>query len=55
MHSRIETLLKTFKMENRIFEKSIDAKLLSSDYTEAHEILEKERSKVNEFLTKSLI
>lgn len=54
MHSRIETLLKTFKMEDRIFEKSIYDKLLSSDYTEAHKILEKERSKVNEFLTKSL-
>jgi len=55
MHSRIETLLKTFKMENRIFDKTIDDTLLNSNYTEAHKILENERSRVNEFLTKSLI
>ena len=55
MHSRIETLLKTFKMENRIFDKTINETIFDNDYSEAHQILEKERSKVNEFLTKALI
>lgn len=55
MHSRIETLLKTYKMENRIFDKKIDETILDNDYTQAHEILEKERAKVDEFLKKSLI
>lgn len=55
MYSRIETLLKTFKMENRIFDKTIDKSIFNSNYAEAHNILEKERSKVNEFLNKALM
>ena len=54
MHSRIETLLKTFKMENRIFDQKIDKTILNNDYSEAHRILEQERLKVNKFLDKSL-
>ena len=55
MHSRIETLLKTFKMENRIFNGTIGKEILNSDYEEAHKTLEKERIRANEFLKKSLI
>ena len=55
MHSRIDTLLKTFKMENKIFDKKISSDILDYDYTEAHKILEKERSRVTEFLKKSLV
>ena len=55
MHSRIETLLKTFKMGNRIFDKEIDETIFNNDYAEAHKILENERSRVNEFLKKALI
>ena len=55
MHSRIETLLKTFKMPNRIFDGKIDESIFDNDYTQAHEILEKERLRVKEFLKKSLI
>ena len=55
MHSRIETLLTTFKMENRIFNGSIGEDILENDYTEAHRILEKERIRVNEFLKNALV
>ena len=55
MHSRIETLLKTFKMENRIFNEKISEDILDNNYEEAHKILEKERERAIEFLKKALI
>lgn len=55
MHSRIETLLKTFKMENRNFNKKIDDTIFNNDYSKTHKILEYERSRVKQFLEKSLI
>lgn len=54
MHSRIETLLDTFKMENRIFDEKITQEILCNDYSNAYEILEKERTKVRDFLNRSL-
>lgn len=55
MHSRIETLFKTFKLENRIFSEKITGDILVTDYEEAHKILQKERERAKEFLKKSLI
>lgn len=54
MHSRIETLLKTFNMKNRIFDKKIKDEIFDNNYDEAHEILKEERKKVTDFLTKHL-
>lgn len=54
MHSRIETLLETFDMKNRMFEGEITEEILCNDYSKAHKILEKERIKVSNFLEKSL-
>lgn len=50
MYSRIETLLETFNMENRVFNKKITADILDSDYSKAYEILQKEQTRVNNFL-----
>ena len=54
MHSRIETLLNKFKMENRIFKEEITKEILDRDYSKAYKILEKERKKVEAFLEKAL-
>lgn len=54
MHSRIETLLDTFEMQNRIFDQEITEKILCNDYSNAHSVLETERVKVRNFLEKSL-
>ena len=50
MYSRIETLLETFEMKNRVFNKKITADILDNDYSKAHEILQKEQTRVNNFL-----
>lgn len=50
MYSRIETLLETFKMPNRVFNKKITADILDNDYSEAHKILRNEQMRVNNFL-----
>lgn len=50
MYSRIETLLETFNMENRVFNKKITADILDNDYSKAYEILQKEQTRVNNFL-----
>ena len=55
MHSRIETLLNTFNMNNRIFNKKIDKSILDNDYEDAHKILEEEREKVMNFLSKHIV
>lgn len=54
MYSRIETLLETFKMPNRVFNKKITADILNNDYSEAYKILEKEQKRVNNFLDTAL-
>jgi len=54
MNSRIETLLSKFKIKNRKFEGYITKENLKYDYSEAYEILEKERIKSFEFLSNSL-
>lgn len=54
MHSRIETLLDTFEMQNRIFDQEITEETLCNDYSKAHTILENERARVRNFLEKSL-
>ncbi len=54
MNSRIETLLKKFKIDNRMFTGKITEENLRYDYTETYKILEKEREKSRKFLEKAL-
>lgn len=54
MHSRIETLLKKFKMEYRMFKDAITEELLDCDYSYTIPILEKERIRTREFLEAAL-
>lgn len=54
MHSRIETLLSTFELENRIFDGKITEELLKVDYSKANKILESKRIEAYDFLKKSL-
>jgi len=55
MHSRIETLLDKFDMENRIFKDAITDEILNNNYSKAHEVLEEERIKGNQFLKSALV
>lgn len=55
MSSRLETLLSTFKLENRKYNgREITKENLDHDYTEAYKILEKEREKSKKFLMNAL-
>ena len=54
MNSRLDTLLKKFKLENRWYKDEITEKQLKPDYEEAYKILEKERKKSKEFFKKAL-
>lgn len=54
MTSRIDTLLTTFKLENRRFKDKITNDLLKSDYMQANEILENQKEKSIEFLKNAL-
>lgn len=54
MNSRLETLIKKFKLKDRKFEGKITEKNLNHDYTEAYKILEEERKKSDKFLKKAL-
>jgi len=54
MNSRIETLLKKFKLKNRTFEGNISKENLNHDYAEAYQILENERNIANNFLKRAL-
>lgn len=54
MNSRIETLIHTFNLKNRIFKGKIEEENLEHDYTEAFQILDKERKKSINFLKKAL-
>lgn len=55
MNSRIETLINKFNLKDRKYNgEKITEENLNHDYTEAYEILEKEREKANNFLKKAL-
>lgn len=54
MSSRLDTLLKKFKMENRKYCKKIEQKDLKCNYADTNKILEKEQRKVYRFLMKAL-
>ena len=55
MNSRIETLLNKFELKNRKFnDKKIIENNLKHDYSNAYEILEKERKRTQDFLKKAL-
>ena len=54
MNSRIETLINKFNLKNRNFEGKITEENLKHDYTEAYNILEKEKEKSIVFLKKAL-
>lgn len=55
MYSRIETLLEKFEIQNRIFSNEITEDILGTDYSNAHEILKKERVKVEQFINTAFI
>lgn len=54
MNSRIETLLKKFKLEDRKYTGKLEEKDLEYDYNETYEIIKKEKEKSKNFLLKSL-
>ena len=54
MNSRLDTLLSKFKLEDRRYKGKITKKDLKCDYTEAYNILDKERIKSMNFLKKAL-
>lgn len=54
MNSRIDTLLSKFRLEDRRFNGKITDTILQCDYTEAKEILDKEREKSINFLKRAL-
>lgn len=54
MNSRIETLISKFNLKNRKFEGRITEENLNHDYTDAYDVLEKEREKANKFLKNAL-
>lgn len=54
MNSRIDTLLRKFKLEDRRFKECIDNKHLKCDYSIAHNLLKEERKKADRFLNKIL-
>ena len=54
MYSRIDTLLKTFKLEGRKFEGKIKEQQMSIDYSNIKDILKTEREKEITFLKEAL-
>lgn len=54
MNSRLDTLLKKFKLEDRYFNGKITNDMLKIDYSESYKILEEERKKSKKFLEKAL-
>lgn len=50
MNSRLNTLLKKFKLENRWFNKQISNEQLKIDYSQTYKILEEERNKARKFI-----
>lgn len=54
MYSRIETLLSTFNLEDRIFKENIRNEILSSNYEEAYKILKEKRIEAMLFLKNAI-
>lgn len=54
MNSRLETLLKKFKLEDRWYNNKIEEEQLKIDYTEAYKILESEREKAKIFINNAI-
>jgi len=54
MYSRIETLLSTFNLEDRIFKGKIKNEILSSNYEEAYKILSEKRLEAMAFLNDAI-
>ena len=54
MMSRIDTLLKKFKLQRKFVDSGLHNELFECDYDLGYEILAKERVKVIEFLKKSM-
>lgn len=55
MHSRIETLLKTFKMENRIYNGEVNKDVFDYDSITVNKVLFEERNRVEKFLLSALV
>lgn len=51
MNSRLETLLKTFNLQDRWFDKEIKQRQLNIDYKDTKQLLEKEREKATNFIS----
>lgn len=54
MHSRLDTLLNTFEMKNRIIKDEINDDILNMNSIRTEEILQEERKKMNNFLDRAL-
>ena len=54
MNSRLDTLLKKFKLENRWYKDKITEEQLKVDYKESYIILKEERKKAKEFLENAI-
>ncbi len=54
MNSRVDTLIKKFKLKNRRYNGKITRENLEHDYSEAYKVLEIEREKSKRFLEKAL-
>ena len=50
MNSRLETLLRKFKLEDRWYKGKITKELLEADYSNAYKILEEERKKAKKYV-----
>lgn len=54
MNSRIETLLKTFRLEDKLYKGKITEELIKCDYDEVNKKLIDEKKKCKEFINKTL-
>lgn len=54
MNSRIDTLLKKLKLENKKVDNKIENHILNHDYTEAYQIIKKEKEKSEKFLKQAI-
>lgn len=54
MNSRLDTLLKKFKLENRWYKNKITKEQLKVDYEETYKILEEERKKAKNFIENAI-
>lgn len=54
MNSRMDTLLKKFRLERKFASSGLENDIWEHDYSEGYRVLEQEREKANDFLNKAL-